>query len=211
MRLRDLTWRGRVVLVVVTLVPLATGVGLLAVFRPPPSDWLTPGNPDYWPNVLRAFTFLLGGMGLGMIGYTMGCAMVTERTVRDGHPRRKLYYHITVIACAHGLLLDSLLFYVRARIDSPLSPATPVAFLAVVLTVVGLALMIAYQNSRLRSYHGAAQVLATIQAEQGEDVPYPHLMLRVYGSEEPISIEAWLDSFCEGELVRLTVEKVEEP
>jgi hypothetical protein len=195
----------RYLLYALALMPTAFAFALLQLSEPLPRHWLDPAAPYYWENVVRAFVLLLGGLTLGMISFTMLMSIRAEATVTGGHPRKKLYNHVTFIALGHGILMVTLLFYVRGRVDLPLSPATPFALVGLVCTIVALALMLSYQNSRLKRFHSAKQVLGTL--ELGGD---RRLCVRVKGSLEPMSLERWLASYDTGELVRLTVEKVEE-
>lgn len=197
-----------VVYVLVGMLPMVAAFVLLLVVEPFPSDWLDPANEHYWANLLRAFALLVGGVVLGLIAYTMVRSVYAEDTVTGGHPRKLLYRHVTVIASAHGFLVLTLLFYVRERVNHQLSAATPVAFIGLFGTIYALALMIGYQNSRLRKFHVAKQILGTVAPEEHDGTPA--LCIHPVGAMQPMSLAEWLHEFETGELVRLTVEKVEE-
>lgn len=184
--------------VVAAFAPMVFAVVLVAVAEPFPSGWLDPSNPHYWPNLLRAFTFLCGGIALGMIGYTMTMAVRVESKVMAGHPRKLLYRHVTFISVAHAALLLTMLFYIRDRIDRQLSPATPLALVALMGTIYALALMIQYQGSRLQINSAPARKLLVEVKELAGDE------MRVAAVES----EGGLVDFHVGELVRLTVEHV---
>lgn len=195
--------------VLISALPIIAAFLVIQAVEPFPRHWLDPTNRHYWANLMRAFALLNGGLILGMIVYTMVRAVTAESTVTGGHPRKLLYRHVTVIASSHGFLILTLMFYIRGRVDQPLSFATPVAFLGLWGTIYALAMMIAYQNSRLRRFHAAKQVLGTIAPEDDHE-GRPTLCIHPVGSTEHMSLEEWLSSFETGELVRLTVEKVEE-
>lgn len=198
----------RLTLYAIACLPVLAGMVLVEFAEPFPADWLNPDNPHYWANVLRALAFLLGGVVLGMIAYVMAKSIAAETKVSGGHPRVKLYNHVTLVALGHGVLMVTLLFYIRERVNQPLSPATPVAISGLALTIFALSQMLSYQNSRLRKFHSAKQVLGAISRDTSDDDA--QLSMTVYGSTEQMHLDRWLDSFDTGELVRLTVEKVEE-
>lgn len=197
--------RLRLVSSFVAVAPIFIGALLVQASEPFPHDMLHPSNPQFWANVLRVCTFFSGGVILGLIAYVMALAIRAETTVSGGHPRVLLYQHVSYIAFGHGVLIVGLLFFIRERINQPLSPATPVVVLGLVLTTWALVRMLAYQNSRLRRHHSAKQVLGRVIAVADRD-----LCLRVSGSEEEMALVAWLDEYTDGDLVRLTVEKIEE-
>lgn len=197
----------RRLLELVAFVPITVAFLLVQFAEPFPRRWLSPHNPHIWANLLRALSFLLAGMVLGMIAYTLIRSIEAERTVSGGHPRKKLYRHVTLISCAHGLLVASLLFYIREKIDTALSPATPVVLVGLVGTFVALKLMLSYQNSRLQRFHSAKQVLGVIEPADEET---HDLCIRVVGATEPIRLRDWVGEFEGGVLSRLTIEKVEE-
>lgn len=194
--------------VLLSTLPVIAAVLIVQAAEPLPANWLDPTNPHYWANLLRAFAFLNGGLVVGMVVYTMARSVDAEQTVTGGHPRRLLYRHVTIIAAAHGLLILTLLFYVRDRINAPLSPGTPLSLLGMFATQYALALMMSYQNSRLRRFHSAKMVLGTVEPEKIDG--RRTLCITPVGSTEHMSVDRWLDQFDTGELVRLTVEKVEE-
>lgn len=192
---------------VVAILPILAGALLVQFTEPFPGDWLSYTNPHFWANMLRAITFFLGGAILGLIAYTMVKSIWAEGTVTGGHPRKKLYNHVTLVASGHGLLIVTLLFYVRERINLPLSPATPLALVGLVLTIIALRLMISYQNSRLRSNNAAKQILGTITRMPGHG---RDICVTAVGSMEAMRLDDWVNEFDDGVLVKLTVEKIEE-
>jgi hypothetical protein len=195
------------VLGVLACVPMLAAILLLRSVEPFPQDWLYRSNPHFWANLLRAITLFVGGGIIGLATYTMLKSIRAEDTVTGGHPRKQLYRHVTLIAAGHGLLMVSTLFYIRERINFPLSPATPVVLIGLGLTVWALRQMLGYQNSRLRTFHAAKQVIAVIEPSAS---PHQHLCIRAVGSMEAMSIEEWVGGFEGGALVRMTIERVEE-
>lgn len=187
--------------------PIIVAFTLVQITEPFPRGWLSSVNPHFWPNVIRALTFGFAGVVLGMITYTLLRSIGAERTVSGGHPRKRLYQHVTVISVAHGFLIATLLFYIRERVNNDLSPATPVALVGLIGTFAALALMLSYQNSRLRTFHAAKQVIGIIERapENGND-----LLLKVMGSTEAMPLREWLHEFEGGVLCRMSIEKVEE-
>jgi hypothetical protein len=193
--------------VVISALPIFAAFIFVQLAEPFPHGWLQTSNPHYWPNLLRSFTFLLGGGIIGMVVYTMVQAIGAESSVTGGHPRVVLYRYVSVIAGSHGMLMLTLMFYVRERINAPLSPATPFALAGMLATVYALLLMLKYQNSRLRRFHTAKQVYGMLEHRPGDRST---LCMHVYGSPEPMSFDDFVAGYDTGELVRLTVEKVEE-
>lgn len=185
--------------------PTLIAVGAVESTEPFPHGWLDHSNPQFWPNVLRALAFVLGGFVLGMIGYVVLRGRNAERSVSGGHPRRRLYQHVTVISFSQGVLVTTVLFYIRDRINDPLSPGTPLAIVGLLGVTVGLALMLSYQNSRLRSFHAAKQVLGVIERRADDE-----LCIRVTGSNEQTPLRDLLAEYEGGALARLSIEKVEE-
>jgi hypothetical protein len=195
-------------LLFIALIPTVLASLTVLVVEPLPHHWLSPSNPHFAANLLRAFVFFLGGSVIGLVSYVMVKATVAEATVTGGHPRRKLYRHVSAISFGHGILMVALLFFVRERINNPLSPATPVVLVGFAATLYALREMLGYQNSRLREFHAAKQVFAFI--EPAEEDGQHHLCLRAVGSTESMSIERWVEEFQGGKLCRMTIEKVEE-
>lgn len=195
-------------LLLVSFVPSVAAWLVIQLSEPFPHGWLDPSNPQIWPNRLRAFAFLLGGAILALVAYVMLRSVRAEDTVSGGHPRRKLYQHISLISLGHGLLMMTLLFYIRDRINDSLSPGTPFALSGMLFTIVALQRLLSYQNSRLHRYHSAKQVIGTIRNRDPSDDGF--LVVQPHGSLEPIGLHEWLDGYNRGEIVRMTVEKVEE-
>jgi hypothetical protein len=191
----------------VAFLPMTAAVVLVQATEPFPKHWLDPSNDHFAANLLRAISFFCGGVLIGVVCYTMWRAILSENSVTGGHPRRKLYQHIIALACGTGLMIVSVLFYIRERINFGLSPATPVVLASFVLTFYGLGRMIAYQNSRLRSFHAAKQIIGVIEPsdEEGHD-----LCVKALGSTEPVALRDWVSEFEGGVIARMTIEKVEE-
>lgn len=197
----------RVLVIIAAMAPIVVAVVLIQLSEPFPDDLLTWGNPHFWANLLRTATFFLGGVVIGLIAYTMVRSFRAEATVTGGHPRRMLYRHVSFIAGGHGLLMMSTLFYIRERVNYALSPATPCVIIGLAMTLYALRQMIGYQNSRLRTFHSAKQILGVIvpSDESGQD-----LCIRAVGSTEPMPLREWISEFEGGVLARMTIEKVEE-
>lgn len=185
--------------------PTLIAVGAVESTEPFPHGWLDHANLHFGANVLRAVAFVIGGFVLGMIGYVVLRGRNAERSVSGGHPRRRLYQHVTVIAFSQGLLVTTVLFYIRDRINDPLSPGTPLALVGLFGVIGGLALMLSYQNSRLRNFHAAKQVLGVIERRDDDE-----LCIRVVGSTEQLPLRDLLAEYEGGALARLSIEKVEE-
>lgn len=193
-------------LIALSFIPATVGLLGVMLSEPFPHGWLSASNPHYWPNLLRAATFMIGGVILALVSYTMLHSVTAETGVTGGHPRRRLYQHITLISLGHGLLVLTLMFYVRDRINQPLSPATPFAVAGLIVTVVALQRMLAYQNSRLRRFHSAKQIIGIIEAAEGD----ADLQITAVGSVEVVGLRDWIKEFEGGAMVRFTAEKVEE-
>lgn len=193
---------------IVSLFPAFCAFGLLLSVEPLPSGWLATTNPHFAANLLRAFALFLCGLVIGLITVVLLKSMRAEGTVSGGHPRKKLYRHVTLISVAHGVLISTLLFYIRERINFPLSPATPIVFLGLVLTIVALGLMLSYQNSRLQTFHAAKQILGIISP--ASPASKADFVITAVGSTEPTSLREWVEGFSGGTLARMTIEKVEE-
>lgn len=199
--------RERTFLIAVAITPVVMAVVMVQAAEPFPRDWLHTDNPHFWANMLRAVTFFLGGLIIGLITYTMVMSISRETTVSGGHPRRKLYRHVTLIAAGHGMLMVSVLFYIRERVNFGLSPATPCVILGLVATIAALQQMISYQNSRLRTFHAAKQIIGVIQPSEEDE---RDLVITPVGSTEPVALREWIGGFEGGVLARMTIEKVEE-
>jgi hypothetical protein len=101
----------------------------------------------------------------------------------------------------------STLFYIRERDQLPAVARDAGRARRIRGDDLAMRQMLGYQNSRLRTFHAAKQVLAVIEPSGGPD---HHLCLRAVGSTEAMSIEAWVAEFQDSPLCRLTIERVEE-
>jgi uncharacterized membrane protein YidH (DUF202 family) len=143
----------QVAVLVPALVPIAAALVLLQIVEPFPRGWLDPDNPHFWANILRVVAFVLGVVSLGLIYYVMVKATMAESALPEIRRRKKLYDHLTLVACGVGLVVVAVLFYIRSRIDESLSLATPFVLAGLIVTGIALWFMLQYENQRILRHH----------------------------------------------------------
>jgi hypothetical protein len=159
-------------------------------------------------NLVSSVTLFAAGTAIYMAIYTMVCSWKAESGVTAGHPRRRLYRHITVIAAFHVWLMVGFAITISLNWNTPLRWYTPFGLVGYLGTIYGLWLMISYQNTRLSYFHSAKMVVGTVEPSEE---PEQDVAIHVVASPEPMAMRDFVADFVGAPLCRVYIEKVEEP